>query len=214
MNNEITVAEQLDTVGVVALLPGELSHERVHMVADALLAAPILAVEIVPNGASTLDTVEAFRKRAGDNMIVGAGRVESAAQLTAAINAGAQFASSTYDFHLPLMSAARKQNFLYIPTVHAPGQALVAYRGGSRWQKIRDDIDAEGMEGMQERLSIVNYGVSFIINQLEIEHIEAGFEAGAKLVCVNDIYVDENQPMGDIITRAREARRKWLAISG
>lgn len=203
-------AEKLKTAGFIALIPGELPHERILTIADALLAAPVAAVEIIPNGATSLDTVEAFRKRAGDHMLVGAGRVESAEQLQAAIDAGAQFASSTYEFRLPLLAAARHTDCLYIPTVHAPGQTLIAHRAGSLWQKIRDDIDIEGLEGMQERAAAISYDIRYIVNQIPLEHIEAALDGGARLVTVNDIFLGNEQPMKDIINRAREARQACL----
>ena len=209
--NRLSISSDFDFIGIIAILPGELPNNRVIEIADALLAAPILAVEIIPNGPATLDTVSTFRQRAGDNMLVGAGRVESPAELDAAIEAGAQFASSMADFKVPLLAHAKQQGFFYIPTVHSPGQTLFASKAGSIWQKIRDDIDVEGLEGMMERSQMVGYRPKFIINQLAIENIEFAAEAGAKLVCVNDIYLDANQPMDDIITRARLARSAWLA---
>lgn len=211
MTSENSLEFDLATIGVVALVPGELPIERVHEIADALLASPILAVQVVPNGANTLDTLAALRQRAGEHMLVGADRVESNAEIDGAISAGAQFASSAAEYRLPMLAYARKKNFLYIPTVHAPGQTLMAYRAGSHWQKIRDDIDVEGLEGMTERCEAAGYHPKYIINQIEVDNVAAAFEAGAKMVCVNDIYVDEDQPMSDIILRAREARAAWLA---
>ncbi len=212
-NQAQNVANQLETAGFITILPGELPDNRVISIIDALLAAPVPAVEIIPNGERTLETLEAFRKRAGDHMLVGAGRVESEGQLQAVIDAGAQFASSTYEFRLPLLAAAKQRDFLYIPTIHAPGQALITRRAGVRWQKIRDDIDAEGLEGLQERADGIKYDIAFVVNQIPIENMEAAYEGGASLVCVNDIFLDTNQPMGDIITRAREARMAWLSWS-
>lgn len=207
------VEMRLAAVGVLALLPGELPPVRVLEIADALLAAPIEALQVVPNGPSTLETLAALRRRAGDQMLVGADRVETIAQLDSVIDAGADFASSAGDFHLPLLAHARKRNFLYIPTVHSPGQTLIACRAGVRLQKIRDDIDVEGMEGMQERATAAGYAPLYAINQIETELVDAGIEAGATLVCVNDIYLSPQQSMANLITRARQARAAWLAAT-
>lgn len=208
-----TLTKQLETVGLIALVPGELSNDRLLEVVDALLASPILAVQIVPNGPNTYDTVAAFRKRAGDNMLVGVDRVETLIELNDVIAAGAQFASSGGDFHLPLFAFAKKQDFMYIPTVHSPGQTLLCSRANAQWQKIRDDIDVEGLEGMMERSAELGYSPRYIINQLSIDNVDAAFEAGAQMACVNDIYLDDDQPMSDIILRARRARSLWLTAS-
>ena len=213
MENITALTKQFESVGIIALVPGELPNTRLLEIADALLASPILAVQIVPNGPNTLDTVKAFRERAGDNMLVGLDRVETLVELYDAIEAGAQFASSGGDFHLPLFAYAKKNDFMFIPTVHSPGQTMLCSRAGALWQKIRDDIDVDGLEGMLERSAEMNYEPRYIINQIETGNIEAAFETGAKMVCVNDIYVDEDQPMSDIILRAREARSIWLSIS-
>lgn len=211
MTNQATLSTQFSTIGIIALIPGELPDNRILEVADALLAAPILAVQIVPNGDNTLDTVRAFRKRAGDNMLIGLDRVETQDDLLNAIEAGAQFASSGGDFHLPLLAYAKKHDFTFIPSVHSPGQTLLAYRAGSQWQKIRDDIDVDGLEGLLERSAEIGYQPNFIINQIEIDNVEVALEIGAKMVCVNNIYLDHDQPMSDIILRARAARDIWLA---
>lgn len=204
------VSAQLPTVGVAAHLPGELPQDRVIEIADALLAAPLLAVEIIPNGPNTLDTLRTIRQRAGREMLVGAGRVESRAQLHAVMEAGAQFASSAADFKLPLMAEAKQLAFLYLPTVHAPAQALLARRAGATWQKIRDDVDVDSLEAIRERMPS---GAHLIGNQIETEWLDACYESGLALAFVNDIYLGPNQSMGDIITRARTARRVWLAHS-
>ncbi|MCO5196293.1 MAG: hypothetical protein M9941_00780 [Anaerolineae bacterium] len=201
------VLERLPHLGIIALVPGEIPTNQVIAVADALLASPVEAVEIVPNGPNTLDTLDVFRRRAGQNMLVGAGRVETVEQLAAVIDAGAQFASSSADFMLPLMAAAKKRHFLYLPTIHAAAQALLAHRAGSLWQKIRDDVDAESLESIQERLPTE---ISLIGNQIPLDFIDAALESDLRLVCVNDIYLDAEQPMADIITRARAARQMWL----
>ncbi|MGB1251609.1 MAG: hypothetical protein ACPG8W_13410 [Candidatus Promineifilaceae bacterium] len=210
MTNIESISQQLDTVGIIALVPGELPHNRVIEIADALLAAPILAVQIVPNGNSTLDTLQAFRQRAGDNMLVGADRVESLAELQAVIDAGAQFASTSGEFEIKMIGHGKKNDFMFIPTVHSPGQTLMSSKVGCQWQKIRDDIDVEGLEGMMERNHAIGFRPKYIINQIALENIDAAYDAGARLTCVNDIYLGPDQPMHDIITRAREARQIWL----
>lgn len=200
------VTDVLAEAGFVVLLPGELPPGRVLEVADALLAAPVPVVEVIPNGPHALETVTALRQRAGRHMLVGAGRVESVAGLEAVIQAGAQFASSASAFRLPLLAHAKRAQFLYLPTVHAPGQTLVAHKAGCIWQKVRDDIDVEGLEGLQERAPAVHY----IINQIPIAHIGPALAAGARLVCVNDIYLDDQQSQRALIRRARAARRACM----
>ena len=201
-----TLASQFDRIGFIVLLPGELPIGRALEIADALLAAPVNAVEIIANGPHTLDTLAAFRQRVGAQMLVGAGRVESIPDLEAAQQAGAQFAASAAEFHLPLVGHARRRQFFYIPTVHAPGQTLIAHHAGCIWQKVRDDIDVDGLEGLQARAPEVKY----IINQIPIAHMAAAYAAKAYAVTVNDIYLGEQQSMADLIRRARRARRAWL----
>jgi hypothetical protein len=201
------LVQRLTDSGIVVMLPGVLPANRTLEIADALLASPIEAVEIVLTEPEALETVAAFVQRARGEMLVGVGRVESAEMLTAARQAGADFASSAAEFRLPLIAQAKRDGFLYIPTVHAPGQTLIALRGGAHLQKIRDDIDTEGLEGLQER---TGGRVKYVINQMATEFIDAAVESGASVICVNDVFTGPQQPMGDIITRARQARRLWL----
>ena len=212
-NHSKQIAERLAQAGFIVLLPGELAPDHVLEIADALLAAPTAAVQIVPNGPNTLDTLKAIRERAGDHMLVGAARIESEQELAAAISAGAQFGSSAADFNLPLLAAARKADFLYIPSVHAPGQMLVAHRARSPFLQLRDDIDVEGLEGLQERAAMIKADPCFVVNQVDLVNLDAVYDAGAGLATLNDIYMHPQQPMADIITRIREARAIWLEFS-
>lgn len=200
------VAAALDQIGFIVLLPGEIPASRLDAIADALLAAPVEAVEVVPNGPHALETVSALRRRARDLMLIGAGRVESVEGLDAVQQAGAQFASSATDLRLQLVGHAKRQGFFYIPTVHAVGQTLIAAHVGCLWQKIRDDIDVEGLETLQARVPQAKY----IVNQIPVAHLRAAYAAGARLAAVNDVYIDAEQAPADLIRRARRARRAWL----
>lgn len=206
------ISQRLAEAGFLVQLSSELPPQHALEIADALLAAPALAIELLPQGPHTFELLRLLLERGRGQWIVGAGNVEDAEQLHYIIEAGAQFASSAYNFHLPLVAYAKTRDFLYIPTVHAPAQSLIAQRAGCLWQKLRNDLDVEDVEGIQNRVKALNLpNISFLVDDIELENLSSVYEAGISAAVVTDIYTDPYQSMPSLITRTRIARQATLA---
>lgn len=202
--------EHLKTTGIIATITSEIYNDNLLEVADALLASPILAVEIVRDSPVTAYAIQQFRERAGDNMLVGVYGAENPDQMAMFAEAGAQFASSQWDFMLPMIAKAKELDIVYLPTIHSASQSLMATHAGCPFQKIRDDIDIEHLEPIQARITETPYQSHLVFNQIPLEFVDAAFESDAAIVCINDLYTGKDQPMSELITRARQARDTYL----
>lgn len=113
-------------------------EERVAELADALLAAPALAIlvplHILPAtgaGPSALEVIAAVRQRGREHLLVGASNIRSTRDVEQAIAAGAQFLLAPY-FQLELFARAHALDLPYIPGVLTAGEAAAATRAGLR----------------------------------------------------------------------------------
>lgn len=75
---------------VFAIVHGE-TYERVTTLADTLIGAGVIGLEIALTSPFALDAVNMLRRESGDDSMVGAGAVLDAASAHTAIDAGARF---------------------------------------------------------------------------------------------------------------------------
>ena len=78
---EVTIVEKLKEAGIVVALPGNLPLATILPIADALLASPILAVDVAFGGDELPQLLHDLRQRAGDKLLIGVSEVETAVQL-------------------------------------------------------------------------------------------------------------------------------------
>ncbi len=120
-----TFMAQLQCVAMIARLRSDLPVPALLEIGDALLAAPILLVEVAMDFADAAATIVEFRQRYGEHLLVGAAAIHTLAQLATAKEAGAHF------FALPtldpkLLRFGREQGLFCIPQVSTPVQAKLA----------------------------------------------------------------------------------------
>lgn len=87
-------AKQINLGGIIAIIRGDYPLDKLIEIGDALLAAPVLAMEIILNSSNALEAITKLHERAGENMLIGAGTVRTVEQTRAALEAGAQFTVS------------------------------------------------------------------------------------------------------------------------
>lgn len=83
--------QRIKQIGIIAIVRGNFPLDEIIEIGDALLAAPVQVMEITMNSTNALSAISDLRKRYGENMLIGAGTVRTAAQLDEAVEAGAQF---------------------------------------------------------------------------------------------------------------------------
>jgi 2-dehydro-3-deoxyphosphogluconate aldolase / (4S)-4-hydroxy-2-oxoglutarate aldolase len=204
--------ERIKQAGIVALLPGDLSLNAVTPVADALLAAPVLAAEVyvtgADNGRHAHAVISDLRQRAGVHMLVGAGGVETTGQAMAAVDAGAQFVASPR-LEADILLYCREQDVLYLPGVISLFAAQAAETAGCSLVRLTTG-GAAGPRYVATLREVVS-GVDVVVTgHIAVDEVSAYAQAGAlAFMAAETLFTGSDQPMADLIIRARILQRAW-----
>ena len=191
--------------GLVAIVRGNFPAQKLIEIGDALLASPVLVMEITLNTTGALDGITLLRERFGDKMLVGAGTVRTAEQFKDAVAAGAQFTVSP-NLDMATVEAALAADILHLPGVFTPTEAQQAYVAGCKLVKLfpSDVVGPRYLKAIRAPLDDIKFIPTGGITPENVgEYIRAGAAAvglGGALVTGPD------QSMDDLITLARAIR--------
>jgi 2-dehydro-3-deoxyphosphogluconate aldolase / (4S)-4-hydroxy-2-oxoglutarate aldolase len=197
----------LDT-GLVAIVRGNFPTQKLIEIGDALLASPVLVMEITLNTTGALAGITLLRERFGDKMLVGAGTVRTVAQFQDAVAAGAQFTVSP-NLDIATVEASLAADILHLPGVFTPTEAQQAYVAGCKLVKLfpSDVVGPRYLKAIRAPLDDIQFIPTGGITPENVgEYIRAGAAAvglGGALVTGPD------QPADDLIKRARAIRAAW-----
>ena len=194
--------------GLVAIVRGNFPTAKLIQIGDALLASPVLVVEVTLNTPGALEGIKLLRERFGDKMLIGAGTVRTVAQFQEAVAAGAQFTVSP-NLDIPTVEASLAADILHLPGVFTPTEAQQAYVAGCKVVKLfPSEIDGPRyLKAIRAPLDDIKFIPTGGITPDNVgEYIRAGAAAvglGSALITGPD------QPMDDLIKRARAIRTAW-----
>jgi 2-dehydro-3-deoxyphosphogluconate aldolase/(4S)-4-hydroxy-2-oxoglutarate aldolase len=197
----------LDT-GLVAIVRGNFPTPKLIQIGDALLASPVLVMEVTMNTTGALDGISLLRERFGDKMLVGAGTVRTVQQFRDAIAAGAQFTVSP-NLDMATVEASLAADILHLPGVFTPTEAQQAYVAGCKVLKLfpSDVVGPKYLKAIRAPLDDIQFIPTGGITPDNVgEYIRAGAAAvglGSALITGPD------QSMDDLIKRARAIRTAW-----
>ena len=124
----------LSDLPLIAILRGLRPEESVE-IADALVAAGILAAEVPLNSPDAPDSIARMRGAFGAKLAVGAGTVLSAAEVAVVRDAGAQFVVSPNTNSI-VISATKKAGMMSMPGFATPSEAFCAIEAGADGLKL------------------------------------------------------------------------------
>ncbi len=205
---EATTIEKLKEAGIVVALPGDLPLATIVPIADALLASPILAVDVAFGGAELLQLLHDLRQRAGDKLLIGVSGVETAVQLQSLQNSPIDYISSAR-LDDALVSGCRTSGLAYLPGVISVLAAQAAQQKGCGSIRLRTGGPAgsdyvRAIRQVQPDLNIV------VETVLQPEDVSSYRLAGAAaLVVGTPLFAGPKQTMADLITQARRFARAW-----
>ena len=198
--------------GIVAIVRGDFPAHKVLEIGDALLAAPLLVMEVTLNTPGALELIGMLRARFGENMIIGAGTVRTAEQFDAAAAAGAQFTVAPGS-NPEVIARAGNAGILHIPGVYTATEADRARADGVRLLKLFPaDIGGPAyLKALRAPLDDIEFVPTGGIGP---ENAAAWASAGAAAIGAgSSLVTGPNQPMADLIERARALRRAWQSDS-
>lgn len=192
--------------GIIATLPGSLPLPLVTMVADALLAAPVLAVEVVLSGGDTA-VIQDLCRRAGHLMMVGA-RIQAATQAAPALAAGSRFIT-TLQWDTAVWQQCEALQVDYLPGVMSGLAAQEVAARGCRWFRLRTGGGNGADYTAAVRQTVPQAGLAADAD-ISPQNLAAYSRAGADAVFAGPaIFTGPGQTMADIIIRARELQQAW-----
>ena len=202
------MAHRVQDDGIVAIVRGDFPAQKILEIGDALLAAPVLVMEVTLNTPGALELIRMLRDRFGENMCIGAGTVRTVDQFDAATAAGAQFTVAP-GLNPAVVTQARKADILHIPGVYTATEAEAACAAGSRLLKLFPaNIGGPAyLKALRAPLDDVQFVPTGGIGP---DNATAWATAGAAALGVgSSLVTGPHQPMADLIQRARALRQAW-----
>lgn len=195
--------------GIIAIIRGEYSMERVLAIGDALLAGGVGVLEVTLNSHDALTAITSLRRRFEDAaMLVGAGTVRSVGQVDAALAAGAQFIVAP-NFDPAAVARSQAHNLLHLPGILTPTEAHNAQRAGCEMVKLfpADTFGPAYLKALRAPLN----DIAFVpTGGIDASNIEAYVQVGAVAVGVGGALVaGPHQPLEDVVMRAKALRLAW-----
>jgi Entner-Doudoroff aldolase len=196
---------------IIAIMRGDFTLDKLLEIGDALLAAPVLAMEVTLNSRNALEAISILRKRANNNMLVGAGTVRTPEQVEAALDAGAQFLISP-GFVPNVVALAQEKAILHIPGIFTPTEAEAAAAAGCRMLKLfpSDLVGPAYLKALRAPLDDIDFVPTGGIN---VNNIGQYARAGAAAVGVGSSLISgPKTSMAEIISAARAMQSAWESV--
>lgn len=192
--------------GLIAAVSAPVPGLDILAVGDALLASPILVMEIslvLPDAPAVIGQL---RQRFGRHMLIGAGDVARAADLASTDAAGAQFVMLS-ELDEALVAAAHAAGILAIPPVQRSDDVRAAEGAGCRMVRVA------GAANAFMRRHQAWPGIDFVVSGDAVaEDGPAWRGAGACAVRVSEeLFGGPVLTQARLITRARRLRGVWAA---
>lgn len=203
------VRQQVKENGIVAIVRGNFPLEEMIEIGDALLAAPILVMEITLNSTGALEAIQTLRQRYGDKMLVGAGTVRTAEQVDAAVDAGAQFIVAP-NFDLPSVQRSQQRNVLHMPGVFTATEVQNAFAAGCKVVKLfpSDAVGPTYLKALRAPLNDVEFVPT---GGISLDNIRDYARVGAVAVGLGSSLIPAKWSADEIISRSRALKAEWEA---
>ena len=204
----VETADWLKREGIIPIVRGDFAAQRVLEIGDALLAAPILCMEVTMNTPGATELIALLRTRYGDHMRIGAGTVRTVAQFNAAVDAGAQFTLSP-GLNMAVVERSQARGVLHIPGVFTASEADTAWQAGCPILKLfpADQGGPAYLKALRAPLDDIAFAPT---GGVSMENAAAWRAAGAVALGVGSTLITgPQQSMADLITRARGLKAAW-----
>ncbi len=212
MNNQQTI-DFIQRAGIIARLPGDLPLADITPLADALLASPIEAVELVWSADTAVSLAADLRERSNGRLLLGAFGLETGEQAAEAALAGVHYISCER-FCPDVLLACREHDLLYVPGIISIMAAQRAWQKGIQAIRLRTG----GPDGPGFAEAVVEFmpELAIIVDaDVQADNVGAYAETGAAAVIAgSSLFASAEQTMADIITRARVLQSGWRTADG
>ena len=205
---EATIIQKLQAAGIIVALPGDLPLATIIPIVDALLASPILAVDVAFGGDELPQLLHDLRQRAGDKLLIGVSGVETAVHLQSLLLHQIDYISSPR-LDDELHALCQNEAVAYLPGVISVWAAQAAQQKGCSAIRLRTGgpTGADYVRAMREVQPELGLIVETELAAAEVARYQ---QAGADALLVGaPLFTGPNQTMADLITQARRFNRAW-----
>lgn len=208
-----TVIDQIKQAGIIVALPGDLPLQTIVPIADALLASPVLAVDVAYSGAETVKLLHDLRQRAGDKLLIGVSGVETAVHLTTLQNSPIDYLSSPR-LDDRLLAHCQFNNIVYLPSIISVWAAHAAEQKACDFARLLTG----GPQGAAFVTAVrqITPDLDLIVEvELTPEEVARYKTAGAAALLIGPpLFAGSSQTMADLITQARRFIQAWQQADG
>jgi 2-dehydro-3-deoxyphosphogalactonate aldolase len=167
----------LDECPLIAIIRG-ITPDEAEAIGHAIYEGGIRIIEVPLNSPDPLNSIERLAKRFGEQMLVGAGTVLSAAEVARVQGAGGRIIVSP-DTNTEVISATAKAGLVSSPGYFTPSEAFTAIRAGATALKL---FPAEGASPsvLKAHLAVLPTNIPyFAVGGIKPDNMRPWLEAGA-----------------------------------
>jgi 2-keto-3-deoxy-6-phosphogluconate aldolase len=203
-----TVIDKIKQAGIIVALPGDLPLQTIVPIADALLASPILAVDVAYSGVETVQLLHDLRQRAGDKLLIGVSGVETAVHLNTLQNSPIDYLSSPR-LDDGLLASCYAKGIAYMPGVISVWAAQAAGQKMCRFARLPTGgpAGADFVTAVHQVAPDLDLIVEVELTSEEVAHYKKA--GAAALMIAAPIFTDSTQTIADLITQARRFTQAW-----
>lgn len=196
--------------GVIAILRG-VTPDEVLDVAHALVAGGIRIIEVPLNSPRPFESIGLLSHHFGDQLLIGAGTVLSAADVDAVADAGGRLVLAP-NFEPQVVARTRERQMLSMPGVATPTEGFAALAAGAHALKL---FPAEmlGPPVLKAWRAVFPATTRmFSVGGIGVHNLRAFKEAGAAGAGTGSSLYSPGVPAAELSLRARQLSALWSGV--
>ena len=160
MNAKQELKRRLEQCPLVAIIRG-ITPDEAEAVAEAIVEAGIVMVEVPLNSPQPFDSIERIARRLGDRALVGAGTVLDPEDVRRVRDAGGGLIVSPNSY-APVIAATFEADMVSLPGFFTPSEAFEAIRAGATGLKLFP-AEAASPKVVSAQLAVVPRDVPLLV---------------------------------------------------
>ena len=177
MNAKQELKRRLEQCPLVAIIRG-ITPDEAEAVAEAIVEAGIVMVEVPLNSPQPFDSIERIARRLGDRALVGAGTVLDPEDVRRVRDAGGGLIVSPNSY-APVIAATFEADMVSLPGFFTPSEAFEAIRAGATGLKLFP-AEAAGPKVVGAQLAVIPRDIPlFVVGGIAPDNMQPWLAAGA-----------------------------------
>jgi 2-keto-3-deoxy-6-phosphogluconate aldolase len=204
-----TIRQRVQRMGLIARLPAALPVADLLHIGDALLAAPLLIVEISYASDPDFTILREFRASFGTHLLCGVADLPHEDPVAAALAAGAHYVV-TNGFSTGALRVCQRRGALYLPTI-VDGTAIdILMRAGCPGVRL---AVGEGAHATTEAAiqALLTTPLLVTVGPLDAAELADYASDQVAVVLEQSLFPSADWSLPGVITQARQLRARWEA---